>query len=427
MAENTKSRFALLTSLFISGVTIAYLLQISPAPVLSFIRDDFGLFGNDALLNMSIAIVFPVAIVFAAAGTWIEQRIGTVKLYMLAMVFLILSGLLLFVINTFPLYLFTRVLYGAGFGLVIPFCGSAIMRWYNPQQREVMNTINGIFPWVGAFMAFIMLVPMTEMFGGSWKWAIGLWSIIIVVIFIFWAIFIRGKKINTYEEENFGERLDVEKGIYRNLWKRRQIKLLAGVFVFDFFFYAYISGLFPLFLMEAGEMSEAEAGTLAAITFPAVGIFGTFLGGFIASKIGLRRPIIALGQLLKVIGVIVMVFGIDYGIPFALVGIVLFTLGNSAYLPPFYMMPMELEDMNPSRAAGAFSMLLSAGFIVATVSPILGGALTNALAGASGIAEAIPAHVFGLKWSFFIFGFANVVAFILAMMLKETGPKRKTL
>jgi MFS family permease len=177
--------------------------------------------------------------------------------------------------------------------------------------------------------------------------------------------------------------------------------------------------------MEAGDMTESSAGIMAAFAFPAVGIVGTILGGYVASKSGVRRPIIATGQLLKVLGVIVMVFAIDYSIPLALVGVVLFTLGNSSYLPPFYMMPMELEDMNPSRAAGAFSMLLSAGFIVASISPVLGGWLTNTLAAMSGILDPIPAHVFGLKWSFFIFGFVNLIAFVFAWLLKETGPKAK--
>ena len=425
MIEETKSRLPLLTTLFIIGVTIAYLLQISPAPVLSFIRDEYELFNNDALLNLSIAIIFPVCIVCAAAGTWIEQRVGTSKLYMIAISFIILSGILLFLISSYTMYLVTRVLYAVGFGLLIPFCGSAIMRWYDPKQREIMNTINGIFPWVGAFIAFVLLAPMTEMFGGSWKMAVGIWSLFVVAVLILWAVCINNKKVNVYEEENFGADEQIEKGIYRNLWRRRQIKLLCGVFICDFFFYSYISALLPLFLMEAGDMTEASAGIMAAFAFPAVGIVGTILGGYLAARSGVRRPIIATGQLLKVIGVIVMVFSIDYAIWLALVGVVLFTLGNSSYLPPFYMMPMELEDMNPSRAAGAFSMLLSAGFVVASVSPVLGGWLTNTLSAVSGIIDPIPAHVFGLKWSFFIFGFANLIAFVFALLLKETGPKGK--
>jgi CP family cyanate transporter-like MFS transporter len=425
MIENTKSRLPLLTGLFVIGVTITYLLQIAPAPVLSFIRDEYGLFGNDALLNLSMSVIFPVFIVCAAVGTWIEQRVGTSKLFMIAVLFMIVSCILLFFIQSYTMFLVTRVVYAVSFGLLIPFAGSAIMRWYKPKQREVMNTINGLFPWVGAFVAFIMLAPMTESLGGSWKMSIGMWGFIAIAIIVLWAAFINRQKINVYEEEHFGQQEEVEKGIYRNLWKRRQIKLLCGVFICDFFFYSYISALFPLFLMEAGNITEESAGTMAAFAFPAVGIVGTILGGFIASKSGVRRPIIATGQLLKVLGVIVMVFATDYSIWMALVGIALFTLGNSSYLPPFYMMPMELENMNPSRAAGAFSMLLSAGFIVATVSPVLGGALTNSLADISGIVEPIAAHVFGLKWSFFIFGFANVIAFIFAWKLKETGPGRK--
>ena len=423
--DKANSRLPLLTALLVLGVTTGYLLMISPAPVLSFISDEYGLFGNDALQNLSMAIIFPVFIACAAAGTWIEQRVGTVRLFIIAVSFLILSGVILLFIDSYTMYLFTRIVFAIGFGLNIPFAGSAIMRWYNPRQREIMNTINGIFPWVGAFFAFILLAPMTEAFGGSWKTAISFWSFLAIAVLILWLIFINNKKINEYEDENFGAAETIEAGIYRNLWKRRQIKLLCGVFVCDFFFYAYISALLPLFLMRAGDMSEADAGLLAAFAFPAVGIVGTILGGYIASKSGKRRPVIMLGQLLKVAGVVIMVLTIDFSIGVALMGVVLFTIGNSSYLPPFYMVPMELDDMNPSRAAGALSMMMSAGFIAGTVSPVLGGLLTNVLSDASGIMEPIAAHVFGLKWSFFIFGFINLIAFFFASRLKETGPLGK--
>ena len=423
--ETTKSRLPILTALLVIGVSTGYLMLISPAPLLSYISDEYGLFGNDALQNLPMAIIFPVFIVCAAAGTWIEQRVGTVKLFIIGVSFLAASGIVLQFISSYAVFLVMRIFFAIGFGLLIPFVGSAIMRWYNPKQREIMNTINGIFPWVGTFVAFILLAPMTEAFGGAWRTAISSWGFVALAILILWLLFINNKKINVYEEEHFGTAETLEKGIYRNLWKRKQIKLLCGVFVCDFFFYSYISALLPLFLMRAGDLSEVEAGILAAFAFPAVGIVGTILGGLVASKSGKRRPMIMAGQLLKVAGVIIMVFTIDYALWVAMLGVVLFTLGNSSYLPPFYMVPMELEDMNPSRTAGALSMMMSSGFVAGSIAPVLGGWLTNVLSGMSGIVEEIPAHVFGLKWSFFIFGFINLIAFYFAWRLKETGARGK--
>jgi cyanate permease len=418
----------MLTGLLVVGLTISYLLQISPSPVLSFIRDEYGLFNNDALLNMSMSIIFPVCIVCAAVGTWVEQRVGTSKLYIIALACLAVSSCMLFAIDSYALYLVSRVIFAVGFGFLIPFIGSVIMRYYNPRQREAMNTINGLFPWLGALLAFFLLVPMTEAMGGSWRNAIGFWGIVTVVVAALWLALIHNRRV-TAQDEGEGSELDSgppEKGIYRGLWKRREIKLLCGSFVCDFFFYAYISTLLPIFLMEAASISEADAGTMAAFAFPVVGAVGTLLGGYIASRSGKRRPIMMTGQLLKVVGVILMVFSIEFSLPLALAGVVIFTLGNSSWLPAFYMTPMDLEGMTPSRAAGAFAMMLSAGFIAATVSPVLGGWLTNVFAAMSGIAEPIAAHVFGLKWSFFIFGFVNLIAFVCILALRETGPAGKS-
>jgi|GEM_PF-782038 len=423
----TKSRLPLLTTLLIAGVTIGYLLQISPAPVLSFIRDEYSLFNNDAMLNMSMSIIFPILIVCAAIGTWVEQRVGTSGLYVISMSCLIVSSIMLFFISGYYMYLFSRVIFAVGFAFIFPFAGSAIMRYYTPKQREIMNTVNGVFPWVGALLAFFLLVPMTEVMGNSWRNAIGTWGVILLVVLIMWMVFINKKKINSYESDAVQNQSDgeIEKGIYRHLWKRREIKLLCGSFICDFFFYVYISTLLPLFLMEAAGITEASAGVMAAFAFPVVGVFGTFAGGYIASRSGKRRPIMLTGQLLKVVGVIVMVFTISFSLPLALCGVVLFTLGNSSWLPAFYMTPMDLDDMTPSRAAGAFAMMNSAGFVSASISPVLGGWLTNMFAGMSGIADPIMAHVFGLKWSFFIFGFVNLIAFFCILKLRETGPKGK--
>jgi cyanate permease len=412
----------LLSALLILGMTVGYLLQIAPAPLLSFIRDEYGLMGNDALLNACMSIIYPFCIVAAAIGTWIEQRIGTSKLFILALALFALSGALLFVRGGFAALLAARAVYGVGFGLTIPFIGSAIMRWYSPKQREVMNTFNGLFPWFGAFFAMLLLVPLYALLGDSWRLAIGIWCVLAVVIVVLWKIFIDGKNLREYSDDAAQDGNGAEKGIYRGLWKRREIKLLCGIFVGDFFFYSYISAVLPIFLMEAGKVSEEDAGVMAAFAFPAVGVAGAVLGGLIASKSGRRKPAIAGGQLLKFIGALIMIFGVETHIGLGLLGVVLFTVGNGGYLPPFYMVPMELPNMTPSRVAGAISMMLSAGFLVATASPVLGGYLTNVLADFSGAADAIPAHVFGMRWSFFIFAFVNIFAFACAMKLQETGP-----
>jgi CP family cyanate transporter-like MFS transporter len=395
--------------------------------VLSFIRDEYGLFNNDAMLNMSMSVIFPVLIVCAAIGTWVEQRVGTSKLYVISMACLAISSCMLFLINSYAMYLVSRVIFAVGFAFVFPFVGSAIMRYYNPKQREIMNTVNGLFPWLGALLAYFLLVPMTEGMGGSWRNAIGSWGVVIVVVLAVWLVSIQGKRVvaKEYDDEAPPENAAPEKGIYRNLWKRREIKLLCGSFICDFFFYTYISTLLPLFLMEAANISEADAGAMAAFAFPVVGAVGACLGGYIASRSGKRRPIMLMGQLFKVAGVIVMVFAIESSLPLALTGVALFTLGNSSWLPAFYMVPMDLDDMTPSRAAGAFAMMNSAGFIFATISPMLGGWLTNVLAAVSEIADPIAAHVFGLKWSFFIFGFVNLIAFACVLALRETGPSGK--
>ena len=168
-------------------------------------------------------------------------------------------------------------------------------------------------------------------------------------------------------------------------------------------------------------MSEASAGLLSAIAFPAVGIVGAALGGIILSKFARRKPAMAAGQLIKTLGISAAAIGANVSFPVVILGVCLFGLGNSLWIPGMYTVVMEQEDMNATRVGAAFSLILSCGFLFGFISPIIGGGLTNQLMAASGIADPLASHSFGLQWSQFIFGFTNLIGFVCILLLKETG------
>ena len=420
--NSDKKRIPSVSILIIVGILITYVQQVAPSPLLSYIRDEYRLFNNDALLNLSVSIIFPMAIAASLIGAVIEQKIGTVKLFVWTMLLVAVGVLINYVSVNYYLFLLGRAIYGIGFGLGIPFIGSAIMKWYTPSQRGIMNTINGLFPFLGSAASFGLMVPLYAAFGGSWKYAIGIWGAAAIVILILWVVITRGDKIEG--EKLSGRGGECEKGLYWKLWKRREIKLLCVTFACDFFCYSYISVVLPTYFMEIGNMSEASAGLLSAIAFPAVGIVGAALGGIALSKWARRKPVMATGQLLKTIGISAAALGANVSFPVVILGVCLFGLGNSLWIPSMYTMVMEQDDMNATRVGAAFSLILSCGFLFGFISPIIGGSLTNQLMAASGIADLLASHAFGLQWSQFIFGFTNLIGFVCVLLLKETGIKK---
>lgn len=411
-------RLPLATALAVTAIAVGYILQMAPSPILGVLREGYELGGNDALLNLCVSIIHPMTIAASLLGGRLENRLGTRQLFTWTLVFLTLGTAMNFAAGTYALFLAGRVLFSVGFGLSIPFIGSAIMNWYGESGRARMNTLNGMFPFIGTVISFSIMLPLTEMLGGSWRASMGLWAVPLAVVWVLWVALIRREDLpaSTAEAE--------EHGVYGLLIRHRDIRLLCEVFVLDFFCYSYIVVLLPTFLSEAGGMNESQAGVWAALAFPAVGLAGGALGGLLMSTTGMRKAILSAGQIIKLAGVLLLTLGISRSVWLGVAGAAIYGLGNGMWMPVMYAMPMEMREMTPSRIGAAFALISSCGFAAGFVSPVLGGWLTTMLASMSAEAEPVARHVFGLRWSLFAFGFTNLLSFIISMGLRDTAPAR---
>lgn len=405
-------KLPLATALTVLAIGVGYILQMSPSPILGVLREGYGLGGNDALLNLCVSVIYPMTIAASLLGGRLESRLGIRRLFTWALIFLTGGTLLNFAAVNYPLFLAGRVLFSVGFGLAIPFIGSAIMNWYGEKGRARMNTLNGMFPFIGTVVSFALMLPLTERLGGSWKASLGIWGLPLLGVLVLWTLLVREEDLPAPPPEA------EEQGVYRLLLRHRDIRLLCEIFVLDFFCYSYIVVVLPTFLSESGGMSERQAGLWAALAFPAVGLAGGILGGFLMSATGKRKSILAAGQLIKLAGILLLTLGIDFSVWAGIAGAAVFGLGNGMWMPVMYAMPMEMEGMTPSRVGAAFALISSCGFAAGFVSPVLGGWLTTALA-------AVRSHAFGLKWSLFAFGFTNLVSFLIALALRDTAPTGK--
>lgn len=407
-------KMRVVTGLIISGILVAYIHQMAPAPLLGVIRIVYGI-QSDAILNLSISIINPAIILASLWGANLDRKIGTARLYSFTLVFLTAGMLFNFVPGSFMVFLIGRTVFGFGFGLGIPFIGSAIMKWYDKRGQEKMNTVNGVFPYVGTVISMGLFALLYRAFDSSLALTMGIWGVMAGLILIAWQFqkdFPGGDDIGS---------LSQEKNLYTGLWKRRDIRLLCGAFFFDFFCYQYIVTVLPTFYMEAGGLSDVMAGTLSAVAFPAVGIFGAGIGGAIMSASGKRKPSMQIGQIAKFIGMFVLFLSAGKSLVFVFAGTVLYAIGNSMWMPGMYMMGMEQDDMTPSRAGAAFALISSCGFAAGAVSPVLGGWITDTVAGLLPASLDSARHMIGLNWSLFLFSFTNILSFFCIFRMKETG------
>jgi hypothetical protein len=115
---------------------------------------------------------------------------------------------------------------------------------------------------------------------------------------------------------------------------------------------------------------------------------------------------------------------IRYSIVISLIGIAIFTIGNSAYLPPMFMVPMDMHELNSDQVGCSFSLFMAAGMVLGgTIAPVLGGKLVDIVSGIINIANPIQQHFQSLIWSVLILNTLNLAAFFVATFkLQETGP-----
>ncbi len=409
----------LATIVIITGFSINYTVMTGPSPVLSFIGQEFDLFENNTALMLVVSVVYPVCAAVAMIAGMIMPKVGLKRMFQAALASFVLCGILMLFFTSYPGIIFCRVIYAIGFGIAVPFMGAATMNYYSPKQREAMDTVNGLVPWIGLMLAFVFSVPVMDAFGGSWRWSQTIWSIVAIPAFVIWII-VRKRGLKPYSEPGIPAAEEIQTAEHTNyikLLKRREILSCVLIYVFDFSFYAYFSAVYPLFLQEGAGISEAEANNLVTISFPLVGLVGAIAGGVIASRFGRRKPVVMWGQMLKFVGIIMALLTLQSSVTLSLIGVGIFTIGNSAYLPAMYMVPMDLKGITPAEVGGSFSLIIALGTLVGgTFAPLLGGAITDVLLRGG------SSYFAGIQTSIGIVNFANLIAFAVALfLLRETG------
>ena len=414
-----KNRIVLATICIILVFTFGYAMQQSPAPVLLEIQDYYGIVNNDTLLNLCVSICYLSIVISCLIGAKVEQKIGLINLFKVTMVLIITGGLASLISVNYYILLAARLVWGFGFGLGIQFIGSAIMKYYDEMAREKMNTLNGMFPFIGTVICFLIAAPLSNLLGG-FKQSLAIWTIPMILAIVLWILFIRDDNLPDFSNP---EEAAPEGNVFATLWKYKAIRLLCITFVCDFTCYSYVAVVVNTLFYEATDMSLEVAGLVAAVAFPAFGIVGSGLGGILLNKTGLRKPPLVAGQAIKFIGLCLTSLGTSN--PILLVGgICLFGIGNGMWMPSLYCIPMDLEGMTPNLAGAAFAFMSAFGMTAGFFAPSIGGAITDALRASCGISDAIASHVFGLRWSLFIFGCMNIISFVCTMIFKETGKRR---
>lgn len=399
-----------ITLLIVLGILFTYTNQMALSPIMSEVRQAYSI-SNEALLNLSMTIMYPTIIIFSLWGSS-QKKIDTRSMYTLCLLITGIGMGICFFAKRYWVLILSRLVFGAGFGLGIPFIGNAISDWYEGKEQETMNTLNGLFPLIGTLITFVITVPLCNLFNNDIKATLGIWGIPYFVIMILWLLLSKPQSDQPKDEEE-------EDANIKDIFSIKDVVLLCVAFVCDFFCYSYIATILPDFLNEAFLIGPEKAGIIAAVAFPAVGVFGGSIGGSYMSKTRLRKPSMLIGQLLKFVGLVIAAVGANMHIMVVVIGIMMFGIGNSMWMPGMYMVAMEQPGMNAKKTGIAFSVISSCGFAAGFISPIIGGFVTDLLI-KSGIS-----YTASIQICIAVYSITNLVAYFAIKATKETGKSTK--
>lgn len=329
----------------------------SVSPVLHTLTDQLQMNSATASLLTSIPLVC-IGFCSLLAGR-LSQRYGLEKIIT---VFIFIIGLSTFLrlFTGHPIsLLMTSLLIGSGIGIVSPLISGFIKKYF-PETASSMIGLYSTSMVVGASIAIGLTAPLQHVFNGSWKGALGFWSIFALLALPFWfAVTKRSKTIIQTTVQNKHASLPFNN---KQAWLLTSFVGLVG-----FLFYCFTAWM-PA-IVESRGWSASFAG-LTGTVFMAAQLPATILLPVLLKKIPSRRVWIIVFTVSEIIGLSILCFT---NITPIITGI-FFGIGGGGLVSLTLLLPID-QTASPAEASTWSAMSQSVGYMIGAIGPILIGSL----------------------------------------------------
>lgn len=285
-------------------------------------------------------------------------------------------------------FIFGRFIMGFGGALYIVYFNPVVINYFTEDKRPFLNTVNNACYNIGSIVALICVGPVVNLLK-NWKYSMGFFAMISLVLFIIWIIF--GEDFEILKKNEKKSKLSIE-------LKEKFTWILPFTYAGRLTLFLVFLTIFPI-----SGLSVIDA-KLLSVLIAIGGLFGSFFAMKIAKKSSRRLPVIRYSGLGMPIGAVILLLTQSSIIEI----IASFLVGVFIYLPltSLFTIPQELEGMTISRLTAVMSLFWSISYIFETISYYLIGRIIDS-----------RGYFVGL----FIAAMLSLTCFIGSFLLPETG------
>lgn len=295
---------------------------------------------------------------FAPFAVPLQRKLGTKTAITLLIIILVLANGLRFFKESYVLLVVTSFTAGFAIALIGPILNAYIKKKF-PNR---FTTVVGIYSFgigTGATLSAALTLPIYSHFHESWTMALGSWAILAIIALCIWVLAIQNQELS--------ETSVLTKNAARNPWKNVRAWIILIYFgIQTSLFFSIMSWLAPI-LQAKGFSLVAASSMLTFLSI--VQMIGNISVPILMEKWSSRISWLFSLSILGMIGFVLLWLGSGSLLWLAvlIIGIVL-----SGLFPIGLLLPLD-EARNDEEANSWSSMVLSGGFMISSIIPILIG------------------------------------------------------
>lgn len=344
---------------------------------------------------ISGAVTF-AKIVGTFVAAWLAIKIG-VKFAFFLSCLLVAVGVFTPVSPNYEVLLISRFLMGLGGALMIVYFNPIVMKWFEPNERAIVNGLNAVAFNIGTAIILWSMTGINALTGG-WQQSLMCFSLMSLLLSIAWLLV----RYNDESEEKNKPDTKASSDSAPESTYGYVDGLKDG---FNWSYALCYSGLLAFYICLF--TFYPKAGIVASKWVIGFGIVGTIAGMIYSQKIKQRVPVIRWSGLIQT----AMIIGLSF-VPNPMIQtICAIVLGFFIFFPitALVTLPHEMKGMTPAKITVVFSLFWSISYLIATAVLWIFGWMVD--------------YTGGYQYAFMFISVISASFFLGSFLLPETNPK----